>query len=137
MLATRTARSRRPATSAAGRLAGHALLVIVMVLGAVFAHGGACAAVELSEQAGHSADAGVVTADHDAHCRHRQLPAGHQHGTEQNCSAVSPASPPAGAPAHSAAAVSHPPAAAAVAAPSAATIRLTAPYREDLCVMRI
>ncbi|MFI6633385.1 hypothetical protein ACIBI7_31290 [Nonomuraea fuscirosea] len=114
MLATRTIRSSRPAASGAGRLLAHLAFVIAMVIGTVFAHGGACAAVELAEPTGHST--GVPTSHHtgvraghntgvraeepvgDTHsavCLHRNLPPRHQHGTEQDCSAIGPAAPPA------------------------------------------
>ncbi|MEU6797588.1 hypothetical protein ABZ907_38345 [Nonomuraea wenchangensis] len=98
MLATRTIRSDRPADSGAGRLLAHLVFVITMVVGAVFAHGGACAAVELAESAGHSAgvraEEPAATA-HRAVCLHQKLPPGHQHGTEQDCSAIGPATGPA------------------------------------------
>ncbi len=42
MSATRITRSRRPAPTGAGRLVSHALLAIISLIVAVFAHGGAC-----------------------------------------------------------------------------------------------
>ncbi|MGW3352191.1 hypothetical protein ACWDA3_53610 [Nonomuraea rubra] len=97
MLATRPIRYRRPANLGAGRLVAHLVFVIAMVIGAVFAHGGACAAVELAESAGHGAE---VRADepagnaHSAVCLHQNLPPRHQHGTEQDCSAIGPTAAP-------------------------------------------
>ncbi|MEU8364323.1 hypothetical protein AB0C27_50730 [Nonomuraea sp. NPDC048882] len=95
MLTTRKIRSSRPADIGAGRLLAHLVFVIVMVVGVVFAHGGACAAVELAESAGHSVRAGEPAGEaHGAACMHRNLPPGHQHGTEQGCSAIGPAAAP-------------------------------------------
>ncbi|MDA0639653.1 hypothetical protein [Nonomuraea ferruginea] len=145
MSATRTTLSRRPAGSRAGRLVSHALLAIVWLIVAVFAHGGACAALELSEQASHSAQLGdgghvadqghVAAAQHRAHCWHHQLPERHRHSTEQDGSATHPAGPPTGAPMPAAIVVS-PPAAVGGTAPAAVAGRPTS-CQEDLCVMRI
>lgn len=102
MSATRTTRSRRPAESGAGRWVAHVVFVIALVVGAVFAHGGACAAVELTESAGHASGVRAAAPHggphgdlHSAFCLHRNLPPRHHHGTEQDCSAVAPAGAPA------------------------------------------
>ena len=63
-----------------------------MIIGVVFAHGGGCAAVMLSEagaHAGHSVRFTPITSvsSPDARCLHRELPVGHHHGTEEDCSA--------------------------------------------------
>lgn len=143
MLATRTDHSRCPAASRAGRLVAHALLAIVMVIGVVFAHGGACAALELSEHSahladrGHAADESGVSADHDRNCWHRQLPEGHRHGTGPDCSATHPAGPAVGVPTLAAVAASSPPSAAEGVTARAAECRLIAPHGENICVMRI
>ncbi|MEV6157431.1 hypothetical protein AB0L53_44545 [Nonomuraea sp. NPDC052129] len=111
MLATRTLRSRRPAARDAGRLLTHAVFAIALVLSVVFAHGGACAAVELSEPVAHSAQlagggvsalahgthsaaGGVSPVTHGVRCLHRDLPVGHVHGTEQDRSATNPTGAP-------------------------------------------
>lgn len=118
----------------------HALLVIALVVGAVFAHGGACAAVELAESAGHSAhleERGSEPAHHGDGCLHSSLPEHHRHGTEQDCSA----SAPAGSTPYVAI-----PATLSVAAPRTgaqapfgpvARVGLAAPCLKNLCVMRI
>jgi hypothetical protein len=103
MFATRSARSRRPAAFGAGRLLVNAAVGLVMVIGVVFAHGGGCAAMELAEAVAHrthpqhgvrmTALRPVLPASgvsQDADCLHRQLPPRHQHGTEQDCSAIGP-----------------------------------------------
>ncbi|MFG1962250.1 hypothetical protein [Nonomuraea sp. NPDC049028] len=111
MLATRTLRSRRPAARGTGRLLTHAVFAIALVLSVVFAHGGACAAVELSEPVAHSAQPagggvsafahgaqpaarGVSPVTHGVRCLHRDLPVGHVHGTEQDRSATNPTGAP-------------------------------------------
>ncbi|SDM13421.1 hypothetical protein SAMN05421874_14027 [Nonomuraea maritima] len=132
----------------------HAMLVIALVLGVVFAHGGACAAVELAEAASYGADAGRLPAGPGSHgadlerlpadpavhgigCRHSSLPEHHRHGTEQDCSAGAPAGSPhltvlltaiAAAPRAGAAAVPH---------GSGAGVPLAAPHLRNLCVLRI
>jgi hypothetical protein len=104
MFATRSARSRRPAAFGTGRLLVTAAVGLVMIIGVVFAHGGGCAAMELAEAVAHRTHpqhsvrmtalrpvlplSGVPQ---DADCLHRRLPPRHQHGTEQDCSAISPA----------------------------------------------
>lgn len=91
MLATRMIRSRRPADLGAGRLLAHGMFVIVLIIGAVLAHGGSCAAMEMTETAGQIGHAGVRAHDaNSAVCAHRSLPPRHQHGTEQDCSATGP-----------------------------------------------
>jgi hypothetical protein len=130
----------RPAASGAGRAMAHAMLVIALVIGVVFTHGGACAAVELAEPARHSVhvhERASEPAVHGGGCLHSSLPEHHRHGTEQDCSASAPASStsymampvalPASAPRTSAEAPSS----------SAAGARLTAPCPKNLCVMRI
>ncbi|MFK4042506.1 hypothetical protein ACI2LC_42465 [Nonomuraea wenchangensis] len=154
MFATLSVRTRRPASSAA-RLLAYGLLAISMLVGVVFAHGGACAAVELAEtgadtlpallgpSTARSADAtlaghGWGSAQPEGRCLHRRLPPRHQHGTEQDCSAVSPAGAWVPSPLPTAAAVAG---ALPVAAPVAARVGWgrspTAPHRDDLCVLRL
>lgn len=73
------------------------MFAIALVVSVVFAHGGACAAVELSERVVHSAQpagGGVSPAAHGVRCLHRDLPVGHVHGTEQGCSATNPTGAP-------------------------------------------
>ncbi|MEO3867593.1 hypothetical protein ABGB18_02050 [Nonomuraea sp. B12E4] len=140
MLTTRTHHSRRPATSRAGRLVAHAALAIALVIGVVFAHGGACAAVEFAESAAHSAPLeghAAEPAAHHAHCLHRNLPERHHHGTEQDCSAIGPGSAPPYVAVPSATSVSSTPATSEAPSCPAGSARLTAPYLEDLCVKRI
>ncbi|MFG1687196.1 hypothetical protein ACGFNP_44045 [Nonomuraea sp. NPDC049269] len=68
------------------------MVVLVMIIGVVFAHGGGCAAVMLSEAGAH-AEHGVrftpimSVSSPDARCLHRELPVGHHHGTEEDCPA--------------------------------------------------
>ncbi|MFF4624070.1 hypothetical protein [Nonomuraea jabiensis] len=132
MLTTRTTRSRRPY----GRPAAHAVLALVLLVGVVFAHGGACAAAELSEPVAHSVDL-TDTAIYSARCLHRELPPRHQHGTEQDCSAINPADTPIFAAMSTAASVPSAQAAAAGTAVPARAARAAAPYLGNLCVMRI
>ncbi|MBT2227704.1 hypothetical protein [Nonomuraea sp. NEAU-A123] len=96
MFATRSVRSRRPALWSAGRLLANALVVLAMIMSVVFAHGGGCAAVMLSEAGAHAEHTARFTpitsvSSLDARCLHRELPLGHHHGTEQDCSAINPA----------------------------------------------
>ncbi|MFI7129226.1 hypothetical protein ACIBQ1_26230 [Nonomuraea sp. NPDC050153] len=135
MLTTRTVRSRRPAASGAGRSLAHAALAFIAFLGVVFAHGGACAAVEMSEHVAYRAHL-VESAAHGVDCLHRKLPPHHQHGTEQGCSAITPAGTPT---MMMPAATSVPSPMSAGEAPSAqaGAARLPAPCLENLCVMRI
>lgn len=152
MLATRSARFQRPAACRAGRLAAHVLLAISLVLSVVFAHGGACAAVELAEpgishslshsMAGSAALSGTYSllsapagVELGSRCAHRELPVGHQHGTEKD-SAITPAgsadlpmAASTGDPADDVAGIASP--------RPAATDRLAGPYLDGLCVMRI
>ncbi|MDX3106292.1 hypothetical protein [Nonomuraea angiospora] len=132
MLTTLTTRCRRPP----GRPAAHAVLALVLLLGVVFAHGGACAAVELSEPVAHSVDL-KDTAVYSARCLHRELPPRHQHGTEQDCSATNPADTPIFAAMSTASSAPSAQAAAAAATVPARAARAAAPYTENLCVMRI
>ncbi|MEO3799822.1 hypothetical protein [Nonomuraea sp. B1E8] len=118
----------------------HVVLAITLVVSVVFAHGGACAAVELSEGPAHSAHlpgADRAHAEHDARCLHRELPARHRHGTEADCSVTSPAGAPA--PVALPASASLSPARPAGEAPYARADLdcLSAPHLADLCVMRI
>ncbi|SEU40440.1 hypothetical protein [Nonomuraea wenchangensis] len=154
MFATLSVRTRRPASSAA-RLLTYGLLAISMLVGVVFAHGGACAAVELAEtgadtlpallgpSTARSADAtqaghGRGSAQPEGRCLHRRLPPRHQHGTEQDSSAVSPAGAWVPPPLPAAAAVAG---ALPVAAPVAVRVdggrSPNAPHRNDLCVLRL
>ncbi|MGW4966922.1 hypothetical protein ACWEPL_57700 [Nonomuraea sp. NPDC004186] len=132
MLTTRTTRSRRPP----GWPAAHAVLALVLLIGVVFAHGGACAAVELSEPVAHSVDL-KNTAVYSARCLHRELPPRHQHGTEQDCSATNPADTPIFAAMSTASSVPSAQAAAAATTVPARAAGTAAPYLENLCVMRI
>ncbi|GAA3235917.1 hypothetical protein [Nonomuraea helvata] len=149
MLTTRTTRSHRPA----GRLTARAAVMLVLLIGVVFAHGGACAAVELSEPAIHAVDPAVDpaegaavdtaestvgdTAGYDARCLHRELPSRHRHGTEPDCSAISLDDTPLSmaTPATRSAAMAH--GGAEIPIAPARAVRLAAPYLENLCVMRI
>ncbi|MFI6790690.1 hypothetical protein ACIBG4_25505 [Nonomuraea sp. NPDC050383] len=116
------------------------MLAIALVLDVAFAHGGACAAMELAELATHGAPPGLSAAepaDHDELCQHRSLPEDHRHGTERDCSAIGPADLPTfvAMPATLSIAsvtggVEAPPRRAAQARPAA-------PCRANLCVMRI
>ncbi|MFI7617539.1 hypothetical protein ACIBP6_40590 [Nonomuraea terrae] len=117
-------------------MTAHALLVIALVVGAVFTHGGACAAVELAESASHSAHAEWPD-QHDGHCLHSSLPEHHRHGTEQDCSASGPAGSTSyvAMPAELCTSVAGAAAAPAPSAPQAA--RLAAACLGNLCVMRI
>lgn len=141
MSATRITRSRRPAPTGAGRLVSHALLAIVSLIVAVFAHGGACATLEMAEQASRlthlteTSQEHVNAGQHGEHCWHHQLPDGHRHGTEQDDSAIGPAAPPTPGTLPASVAVP-PPAAAGTTAPVTAE-RHPAPHREELCVLRI
>ncbi|MEV0349294.1 hypothetical protein AB0H88_26250 [Nonomuraea sp. NPDC050680] len=141
MLATRTLRSRRPAARGAGRLLTHAMFAIALVLSVVFAHGGACAAVELSERVVHSAHpagGGGSSAPHGVRCLHRDLPVGHVHGTEQDCSATNPTAAPI-SPAGPAVVLSCPAGARTAVAATAPTGigRGAGPDRASLCLMRV
>ncbi|MEU4512418.1 hypothetical protein AB0G05_23240 [Nonomuraea wenchangensis] len=145
MHATRTTRSRRQADSGAGGLLARVVFVIAMMIGAVFAHGGACAALEMAESADHSAGARAAeppgTARHAVHnavCLHRGLPPRHQHGTEQDCSATGPATAPA--PSTLQASSTLVPSAQTCAGPSpvkASSHPSPGPHPENLCVMRV
>ncbi|QYC42010.1 hypothetical protein Nocox_22030 [Nonomuraea coxensis DSM 45129] len=70
------------------------LLVIVSVVGTVFAHGGACAAVERAEGVSHGTAVESAGTAYRQPCLHRNLPPRHQHGTEQDCSAIGSAAAP-------------------------------------------
>ncbi|MGW3353423.1 hypothetical protein ACWDA3_59930 [Nonomuraea rubra] len=139
MLATRTIRYRRPADVGAGRLLAHLVFVIAMTACAVFAHGGACAAVELAESAGHSADVRTEEPTSNAHsavCLHQNLPPRHQHSTEPDCSATDPAAAPA--PLATREAIIVPP--RTCAGPLAVvrdTLPLPGAHPGNVCVMRI
>ncbi|GGK94473.1 hypothetical protein Sme01_57240 [Sphaerisporangium melleum] len=69
-----------------------AVLALVMIASLVFTHGGACAAVIMSESDWHAVHATVTApkVSPDTGCRHHDLPPGHRHGTEQDCSATDP-----------------------------------------------
>ncbi|MGW4408288.1 hypothetical protein ACWEJ6_29945 [Nonomuraea sp. NPDC004702] len=113
MLTSRSARALRPPTSGAGRWWPYAMLALAMLITVVFAHGGACAAVELSERAQGGPAPSVQSAHLDVHrhvswlpgrmpvrdagCLHGELPPGHLHGTEQECAATAAAAPPVAA----------------------------------------
>ncbi|WP_344885056.1 hypothetical protein [Nonomuraea antimicrobica] len=137
MLTTRTTASRRPAAFGAGRLLSPVVLVIALVIGTVFAHGGACAAVELSEPVAHGVHFESGAVQESAHCLHNQLPEHHRHGTEQDFSATGPAATPSSTTAPAA-----PPGCSmgeAGHAPQACggLARLVGAHPETLCVMRI
>ncbi|MED7931384.1 hypothetical protein SMD20_44690 [Nonomuraea sp. LP-02] len=144
MLATRTTRSRRQADSGACRLLARVVFAVAMVIGAVFAHGGACAALEMAESADHSA--GVRAAEppdtarhavHNAVCLHRGLPPRHQHGTELDCSATGPAAAPVPSTLQASAVL---PFAQTCAGPLPVKARShpsPGPHSESLCVMRV
>ncbi|MEU1721569.1 hypothetical protein ACNF49_35135 [Actinomadura sp. ATCC 39365] len=109
MLTTRSARASRPPASGAGRWWPHAMLALALLISVVFAHGGACAAVELSERAQGGPAPSVQGAHPDVHrhvrwlsgrmpvrdagCLHGELPPGHLHGTEQECAATAASAP--------------------------------------------
>jgi hypothetical protein len=136
--------SRLAAFTAAGRLLVCAGLALAILITVVFAHGGACAAVELAEQAAHEVGTAHIEptaaspASHDETCLHRGLPAGHQHGTEPDCSAaLGPASGPSPVIASMAL---HPALAQCVKEPSTSSMDTTPPIsaeQENLCVLRI
>lgn len=138
---TRTVRDLgRPAASCAGRVAAHVLLVITLVVGVVFAHGGACAAVELAESASHSAHlekraSGPV--DHGGGCLHNNLPEHHRHGTEQDCSASAPAGSTPYMAMLGTLSVSAPRTGAEAPSDFAAGVLSMEPCLRNLCVMRI
>ncbi|MFC5822459.1 hypothetical protein [Nonomuraea insulae] len=88
MTVARSFRLRRPATWNAGRLLARALIALALFTGVVFAHGGACAAMVLSEADVHPAHTSLAW--QDAGCVHHELPENHRHGTEQELSAFSP-----------------------------------------------
>ncbi|MEV4374904.1 MULTISPECIES: hypothetical protein [unclassified Nonomuraea] len=104
MLTTRSARALRPPVPGAGRWWPHAMLALALLITVVFAHGGACAAVELSERAQGGPAPSAQSAHLDVHrhvrwlsgrmpvrdagCLHGELPPGHLHGTEQECAAT-------------------------------------------------
>ncbi|GGS62145.1 hypothetical protein GCM10010176_000020 [Nonomuraea spiralis] len=154
MLMTRSAGACRPPLPGAGRWLTHAVLAMALLITVVFAHGGACAAVELSERAsGGPAPAAVQDAAsglhrhvtwssgrmpvQDAECLHGELPLGHLHGTEQNCSAVAAASAPVVAAVCALPAVPAGPAALSVRAAPPAVPAGVAPGHGYPCVMRI
>ncbi|MEV1176111.1 DUF6153 family protein [Nonomuraea sp. NPDC049784] len=112
------------------------MLVLVLLIGVVFAHGGACAAMEMSEPVAHGAHL-ENTAVNDARCLHRELPTRHRHGTEQDCSAVNLADTPISVATPATRSVSTAHAVAEIPIPPARAFRLAAPYLENLCVMRI
>ncbi|GAA3071046.1 hypothetical protein GCM10017600_56640 [Streptosporangium carneum] len=122
-----------------------------MLVGLVFAHGGACAAVVMSEEGGHAAhtaqgphrtsvwrgeECRVPEAPRDTGCHHRDLPSGHRHGTEGDCSAVVAAG--SGSPSEAASLPELPssPTARGPRARHDGSARQT-PGLLDLCVMRI
>ncbi|MFC4015844.1 hypothetical protein ACFOY2_52145 [Nonomuraea purpurea] len=152
MLTTRTTRFSRPAR----RPMTHAVLVLVLLVCAVFTHGGACAAVELSEptahgaglggRAAHSAGSesgaahGVSSEDDAAHgvgCLHHGLPVRHQHGTEQDCSAISPVHVPMCVTMAAACSLSASESTAEAPASQAHLSPFAPSCRENLCVMRL
>ncbi|MEV4400440.1 hypothetical protein [Nonomuraea sp. NPDC049607] len=152
MLTTRSARTRRPPAPGAGRWLPRAVLALAMLITVVFAHGGACAAVELSERVQSGSAPTLQSAHLDAHrhvrrlsgrmpvlaagCLHGELPPGHLHGTEQQCSATA-ASAPAVAAVPSLAALPVAVAAVPVRPAPRAAPREPAPGPERLPVMRI
>ncbi|SDL80908.1 hypothetical protein [Nonomuraea jiangxiensis] len=140
MLTTRTIRSRRPAASVAGRLLAHVALALFAVVGVVFAHGGACAAVELSESAAHGVHlehGGLEPAVHGAYCPHRNLPERHHHGTEQDCGAITPTGTSSAVAMPAPVLGSAPAMAAGTPSELTGSARLDAPCPKNLCVMRI
>ncbi|MGC5015779.1 hypothetical protein ACLQ2R_33885 [Streptosporangium sp. DT93] len=145
MPAIPTPRLRRPAALGAGRLVAHAVVVVAVIVGVVFAHGGACAAAQLSNPTTASpvpnrttplAQGAGGAVQPGSRCVHRQLPPGQQHDTEQDhYSAVASAGTPTFV-AAAVVAVSAPGADEAAPAVAAAG-RPGAPCRDNLCVMRI
>ncbi|MFI9591813.1 hypothetical protein [Nonomuraea sp. NPDC052265] len=109
MLTIRSAHARRPPAPGAGRWLTSAVLALAMLITVVFAHGGACAAVELSERAQGGPAPALQGAHLDVHrhvrrlsgrmpvqdagCLHGELPLGHLHGTERECSATAASGP--------------------------------------------
>ncbi|GAA1510102.1 hypothetical protein GCM10009677_48790 [Sphaerisporangium rubeum] len=90
---TRFPRSR---AAGAGRVLLGAVLAFAVIANVVFANGGACAALIMSEAAAHAAHDVPVSpsVSQGAGCGHRTLPPGHHHGTEQTCSATGSAGSP-------------------------------------------
>ncbi|MEV4111550.1 hypothetical protein [Nonomuraea sp. NPDC049695] len=123
--------------------------MLVLLVGVVFAHGGACAAMELSEPAIHAVDPAVDTAVDTAmdpavdaavdgaRCLHRELPARHRHGTEPDCSAISLDDTPLSVATPATRSVATADGVAELPIAPARAVRLAAPYLENLCVMRI
>ncbi|MFE3450650.1 hypothetical protein ACFXJ8_17130 [Nonomuraea sp. NPDC059194] len=99
MLTTRPVRFSGPGALSAGQPLSNVLVALAMVIAALFAHGGGCAAMVLSEASAHSSHIERRTptttdtsmSSHDNGCSHRRLPAGHPHGTEEDCAATSAA----------------------------------------------
>ncbi|MEU8246297.1 hypothetical protein [Nonomuraea sp. NPDC048916] len=84
MFTTRSARFRRPAGSFSVRALGNALIALCLMTGALLMHGGACAALIISES-GHVQHTVAESSRTDAQgepCSHGQLPSGHRHGAE-------------------------------------------------------
>lgn len=130
------------------------MLALAMIVGVVFTHGGACAAVELAESnaagthAAHAAHAahgvqgraGVASARvsrQEGTCLHRRLPVRHQHGTEQGCSAFTPANAPVVVAMAAIAPLSVTPAAPRARPVTACAAADVGAGPENLCVMRI
>ncbi|MCG5212956.1 hypothetical protein [Streptosporangium sp. KLBMP 9127] len=90
MFTTRSVRRHRPAGSFSGRMVANALIAVYLVVGLAFTHGGACAALIISEAAGHAGHtaqyAPTTTGSPGSGCSHDDLPSGHRHGAEHDTS---------------------------------------------------
>lgn len=84
-------RSRRPAACGAGRALANAMLALAVIVLLVFAHGGACAALIVSEQGAHAVHAAPAVPSFSpvVDCEHDDLPP-HRHGAEQDASVADP-----------------------------------------------
>ncbi|MCA2184167.1 hypothetical protein [Nonomuraea cavernae] len=83
MFATRSPHFRHPAFSFV-RAFGNALIALCLLTCALFTHGGACAALIISEtgHAQHAAEPPRADGLRGDACSHGQLPSGHRHGAE-------------------------------------------------------
>ncbi|MEV0593304.1 hypothetical protein [Nonomuraea cavernae] len=83
MFATRSSYFRHSAGSFV-RALGNALIALSLLTCALFTHGGACAALIISEagHAQHAADPSTADGPRGDSCSHGQLPSEHRHGAE-------------------------------------------------------